>query len=659
MGVATLAFAVFAPVPYAFAASADGSAAPAASASCSPVATPPAGIQQPTGAAAGTYSYNSCTGLWENAYYTWDPVTKAYTPKAPYIYSCDTTTWQWTTMQWVYSPVSRAYAQIPLSVAQLPAGAQTAAGSPLACAPVPAPAATSPTTASTTTKGSADPSTSVTNTASTALNSAATATIANQLGSVALSGAADVTGNTAAGDAASGNATAAANILNSVNSSSALNGGNVVLFTANIDGNVQGNLIVDPSQLQPAGGSSALDNTNTLTVNAKDSGQIANTVNLDAASGNATVAHNTTAGNATSGNADAVANVVNELNSIVGAGKSFIGTININGNLNGNILVPQSFLDSLIATNAPSTTVALSPSETNSLGIETTTNQAIDNTVHSTAATGTASVTGNTAAGNATSGNGSTKVTIFNLTGHQVVGANCLLVFVNVAGTWVGVIMNAPAGATAAALGGGITGNATNDATVNAATNNSIANDITVAAQSGDAAVTDNSQAGNARSGNADTAVNLLNLNNSQLSLSGWFGVLFINVFGNWFGNFGAYTPPVAGGQGGGPKPSDTANNEAPAAPKVFRFVTQQPAAAAPADDTPLPTVGAELASTAGRVLGTGMSKLPKPAGTSRGTASTSRPFQAVGGILMAAGLSSLAVERLATARRSRRTTDL
>jgi len=48
---------------------------------------------------------------------------------------------------------------------------------------------------------------------------------------------------------------------------------------------------------------------------------------------------NTTAGSATTGDAAAIANIVNVINSIIGAGQSFIGTININGNLDGEILL--------------------------------------------------------------------------------------------------------------------------------------------------------------------------------------------------------------------------------------------------------------------------------------------------------------------------------
>jgi hypothetical protein len=181
------------------------------------------------------------------------------------------------------------------------------------------------------------------------------------------------------------------------------------------------------------------------------------------------------------------------------------------------------------------------------------TTEAITNAINSSTTTGDASVSGNTSAGSATSGIAKGNITLLNLTGSNTVGKNDLLVFVNVLGKWVGVIMNAPTGSTAADLGGGITqsGPGSNNVLANNVTDNStttnnanlaIHNNVNVGAHSGDATVSNNTRGGNARSGNAYTAVNILNMEGSNLSLSDWFGVLFINVFGFWNGSFGVNT---------------------------------------------------------------------------------------------------------------------
>jgi len=628
---------MLAPAPYVFADGADPTAA-SASTSCTPVVATP-GIKSPTGSDASTYTFNTCTGLWENQYYTWSPATKDYTPKTPYVYTCNTAQWDWTYTKWIYNPVAGKYVQVPLTTNTLPDGAIIAADSLAVCAPPPpAPVVSAPNTTGGNAVGAGTTGTTT---------NATGVTITNGVSSTAGSGNAIVAGNTSVdGGAASGAATVTANVINNVASSSSLSGGNVITFTANVNGDVQGDLIIDPNQIQPASGSEPLTST-TTTVNSTTNASVTNNLTLNANSGNATVAGNTSAGGATSGNAQAIANVINILNSIVTSGKSFVGVININGNLHGNILMPQSFLDELLATNAPHTSMTISASDASTLGIT--------NNVNSSAATGSATVTGNTEAGSAATGNASTAVTIFNLTGSEIVGTNCLLVFVNVSGHWVGVIMNAPAGTTAAALGGNATQTA--NANVAADTNASITNNIDVNAKTGDAAVTDNTKAGGATSGNASTVVNLLNLENSQLNLAGWFGVLFINVFGNWFGNFGVYTPAThVAGQGAG----DVSQQPTlPPAEPAFQFVPPHVVAPtpAPADATPsFVDTSAHLATAAGQALGTSVGALSHGLqGTPTASAAKGNYVQLVGGIMVAVGLVTLAVERAVSARQMRK----
>lgn len=116
--------------------------------------------------------------------------------------------------------------------------------------------------------------------------------------------------------------------------------------------------------------------------------------------------------------------------------------------------------------------------------------------------------------------------------------------FVNVLGKWVGVIVDAPEGATAAMLSNGVTSSAyAPDLTVNSQSQYGITNTIAVNAASGDAVVAQNTQAGNAVSGSAKAMANIANVTGNQFAASEWFGVLFINVFQNWFGSFGVNTP--------------------------------------------------------------------------------------------------------------------
>ena len=505
------------------------------------------GTTAPTGADAQAYSFNANTCLWENDYYIWNPVTKVTTPKYTQTYSFNNVTGQWDYPIWLWNAASGAYQQITLSAAQPPAGAITVGGPP----------ALSPTTAAST-DTSSDP-------AGGGDSIATTATVNNNLGSTATSGDALVLANTTAGSAASGSAVDMATIINILQSTTSLQGGGVTSFTKDI-GDYTGDIVLDPSTFSSLNDVDSNTTPTDLTINSKVNGQINNNVDLTAGSGNATVMGNTTAGDATTGDAAAIANIVNVINSMIGAGQSFVGTININGALHGDLLLPQGTLDSLLASGASS---AGQPSGS-TFNANITDNSSINNTLNLAAKSGSATVSDNTTAGNATSGDASTNITLLNLTGKQVIGGDALLVFVNVMGKWVGMIVNAPTGSNSAALcdcrSDNIGGAA--DSNITANTNSSISNNVNLKAASGNALVNHNTTAGSATSGNALASVNLLNISASSLSLSNWLGVLFINVFGSWNGSFGIDT--LAGGLGGGSGDSTVSSPTVVKAVKVF-----------------------------------------------------------------------------------------
>lgn len=442
-----------------------------------------------------------------------DPSTTTPTTPAPdpLHYTYNPTTGHWDSEKWVYNPVTGKYEAPPT--------------------PTVISAPTTPTT-------STDPTTTDPSTTNTNALTGTAATIQNNLTSGAATGDSTVGSNTTGGNATTGDAAAVQNALNVVNSA-VTSGDNqkVATFTQNVMGDVNGDIMLYPMLLKAMLEAQAPDNANT-TLSAKDNLQLNNNVTVGAQSGNAAVTGNTSAGNATSGSASAVANVVNILNSMIATQQSFIGTINIYGNLNGDILIAPDFIPQMIANNATSGT----PGDTQ-LSTQDSTN--IVNNISAMAKSGAAAVFGNTSAGNATTGDSNTGVVIFNLTGHQIVAKNSLLVFVNVLGKWVGAIVDAPVGATAALLGNDVTTNTqySPDVTVNSESTHGITNTIAVDAQSGDAVVSNNTKAGNATTGSAVALANVANVSNSAFGISDWFGVLFINVFQNWYGSFGVNTP--------------------------------------------------------------------------------------------------------------------
>lgn len=533
--------------------------------------TKPTGPNKPTGADASTYHYNEATGLWENDHYTWNPKTNQTTPKTTPSYSYNPDTGMWDTTKWIFNPTTGTYVPNKVSVAEKPAGAPIAVNSAnpqangLAVENSSAPNSQN-------SNGEFIDSNGVKHSSkdSHVFDSFYNASISNNINSQSHSGDVDLSRNTLAGNAMSGMASATVNIMNLLQSSwGALGSGNFVSFVSNILGNVVGDLFLNPGAANPTGTASSPSD---IDVNVQNNGQINNNINVDATSGNVNANSNTIVGDATTGDANAVANVVNMINSLVSSGQSFVGTINVEGNLNGDILMPPDWLNSLLGSNAPTANLSNNNIDSSSLTADLNDNQTINNNVNLAANSGSANVNQNTTAGNIQTGNANTNLTVLNLTGRQVIGSNALLVFVNVLGNWVGAIVNAPAGSTAAALGSGITSNKTlqgQDTDIHADSNSLINNNLNLNATSGDANVTQNTQAGNTRTGDATASANLANLTNSSFAFSNWFGVLFINVFGTWNGSFGIDTAA-------GNKPvSATLNPAALAASnkvKVFRF---------------------------------------------------------------------------------------
>lgn len=537
-----------------------------------------AGVHHPVGADAGTFTYNCDSDTWTNQYYTYHPAANSRTVNYARDYSYDCAAGKWYMTQYDYSAGDSAYHKnrVVTSDPGLPTNCPVAPSAPTPSG--------SSTPASSGSGGGNGNSSSIASTGPGSSNSATTTSgitigsnntnnlsMNNGIHSQASTGNAGVLYNTSGGDAGTGGAESLANIANVLQSSANVFGPDTATFTANINGDVNGDFMFDPSAVMNTGPGSnnSANTTGNLTVNQANNtdASINNNIDVGANTGDATVASNTKGGNATSGNANAIVDLMNVINSTVAAGKSFVGTVNINGNLNGDILLPQGLLDQLLASSGPNST----NTESNNLNVGITdtnnTTSNILNDINANADSGNATVAGNTQGGAAKSGSAKTNLTLLNLTGSSVVGANDLLVFVNVLGHWVGMIMNAPAGSTAASLGGGITStgpnssnalNHTGTLTANS-TNNSnlgITNHVNAHSQTGDASVLGNTLGGDATSGDANTAVNVLNVANSNLNLSNWFGILFINVFGNWVGSFGVNTsagdPTTTGGNATG-----------------------------------------------------------------------------------------------------------
>lgn len=583
------------------------STVPAPSTTTEPTPTQPVvtqGPTKPTGADAPQYVFNPETGMWESDKYIWNPKTNQTTPKYDPGYYYNPQTGRWDTTQYQYRPETKTYEPVVVSAAAAPnaatVGTDLKASQPASLMDVLAGLLGG--TLSNSNTGPNSTNTVVANTNNTGFfDLFSKAVVNNNLNSQATTGNATVSGNTNGGSATTGAAQVVANLFNLLNSAWSWSTGGLSTFMANMFGNQTGDLLLNPvssggcgvnvatcgGQLGSLPGSASNSTTgpnstntinagtdNAVTVNSQANGEINNNLNLLAQSGNAGVTGNTNAGNATSGDASVNVNILNLINSAIGAGESFFGVVNIFGNLTGDILFPQGFLDSIAAASGtgvagpgatnqntgPNSNNQINTGSNSSTNVNNVANSGINNNINSAAQTGNANVSGNTTAGNATTGNANTNTNVFNFAG-DLSSDNAVLVLVNVLGHWVGAILNLPqtGNSQAALLTGGetaltnqntgpnsnnqINASSNSSTNINNTSNGTINNNINAGAISGDADVTGNTNAGNATTGDASVATNVANFVGSTLNLKKWFGVLMINVFGDWNGSVAIDTP--------------------------------------------------------------------------------------------------------------------
>lgn len=526
------------------------------------------GPQKPTGDSASTYTYNKDTGNWENDHYIWDPTTHQSRPKDVPDYFFDPATGTWSSQQWTYDASTGRYVATPVVLSKQAVDALGLA-QPSSKASI-----------NNTGPGSNNQST-VLNNSNGFFDLFSRTEVANYFNMNSLSGNALVNGNTKAGDAITGDANTLANILNLLRSAWDLSGGQLMSFVKNVYGDLNGDIMLNLPTINSASNKSGssqnnsigntgsnsnntIDGTNNgdVTINATNLNTINNNLDLAARSGDASVSGNTEGGNAKSGNANVLLNLLNLIGSAISARQSFFGVLNVYGNFTGDVLLPQNFLNSLIASNAPSggssNSINTTGSNSNNQITENHNRDLLSNTqnidtiannITTDARSGNANVDNNTQAGSAKTGDANSQVTLLNLTGHNVVAENAVLVFVNVFGKWLGLIMDAPQGATSAVLGGGVQSDQLNSSlpegstTLNNTNQNTINNNLNLSARSGNADVSGNTKAGDATSGDAKIAANVGNIINSTFGLSKFFGVFIINVFGDWLGSFGIDTP--------------------------------------------------------------------------------------------------------------------
>ncbi len=254
--------------------------------------------------------------------------------------------------------------------------------------------------------------------------------------------------------------------------------------------------------------------------NQSNTADITNTVNATSNSGINTI--NGVDGQITTGDAYTAVNVVNLANSnLINSSLQFI-IINIFGEVDGNIILPEFA--------GASSSVAGNITQQNNINLQ--------NTINALSNTG-----GNQAGGNIQTGNATTVVNLQNFLNFNLLGGVFYHLFINTPGIWNGSFLGWGNIDSASVLGGQITfgSNVTSgsvpgsfvDATQsNQATVNNL---ILASANTGQNTLSGN---GSIQTGNAFTALNLINfINTNLINNVGYFGI--INIMGTLNGNIG------------------------------------------------------------------------------------------------------------------------
>lgn len=311
--------------------------------------------------------------------------------------------------------------------------------------------------------------------------------------------------------------------------------------------------------------------TNSVTDNTfqHNDATVGSNVTLSSDSGNNS-ANNNTGGNSTitTGNANTQANVLTFANNNID-GRVVYTTVNIYGNLVGDIGMPQSVMDKVGSTadntgNGHGSSNSATLDNSSSHATFQSNDADIQNNLTLSAVTGGNSENNDTG-GNAsvTTGQASVHTKVLNIANSNVDSGNVWLVIINNAGKWIGKILGAPDKATSAASSGvtlstdsngnvsaSNTGNAAgsqnsasdtlNTKTITSQDNKAkIVNNITLSANTGKNSANDNT-GGNSSitTGNAQIIANLVNFVNDNIKVGGKLFVTVINVFGSWIGNF-------------------------------------------------------------------------------------------------------------------------
>lgn len=334
-----------------------------------------------------------------------------------------------------------------------------------------------------------------------------------------------------------GNAVSVTNVENSLNSTSV--NSEVIYQTINLFVNENGNLnISDPFSIAASVIPEHPDDSviNVSVTNVENYAYLSNEVISYANTGGNSINGSNTATTSAvinTGDAYSLVSLLNKVNFTVINSKIHIISINIFGNLNGNIVLP----DLLASSFASCDTCGISLSASN--------NATLENNIDSNAVTGQNSISG--LSGSITTGDANSIVNLLNIINTTFFGTAVQGLYINVLGSWVGnfigwgVLDPQTGGGNLAFYQTGLSienqgscPSCTGDTTIQNDAN--VINNISSTANTGGNSI--NGGNGTITTGNAFSAVSLINfINTNFINSFGFFG--FLNIFGNWVGDIG------------------------------------------------------------------------------------------------------------------------
>lgn len=343
---------------------------------------------------------------------------------------------------------------------------------------------------------------------------------------------------------------------------------------------------------------SSANSSNTLIIDNNNNLVLTNDINLKANTGDNTADKNMGSGNITTGDANIASNVINFLNNnIVAGAKWLISTVNIFGDMSGNIILPREAdltgcgcsadLTAINSGNGADSTNNANTSVTDTTLLNNINNATVVNNINLDATTGGNNADKNMGDSSISTGETNVESNLVTIANTNAVGQGdtWYLVIINNNGTYTGQIMGAKDGATIAGSGldfgvsqGGTVyalnsgngadsinnANTSSDNTtiINNINNAQIDNNINIDANTGGNSASGNMGGANIKTGDVNVLSNIVNFVNNNF-IGSKFVVTIVNIFGSFSGKI--ITPdqplPTTSGIGSANIPVSLTNN--------------------------------------------------------------------------------------------------